>query len=300
MSDSEHSSGISNASSYNSVRISDNGAVPAVRRSSQPVPDSAPALPAQATSGLYDASESQFYAVGNSGAVQRWSASAVKWVSDNRAKLLEAALDAAPNIIQGVSTFVPGRAGTVVNAVGVGAQGLQAGHKIYQQVQQYREGGYMDGVQLATSATRIGAAALNTIGAAGNQDSAAVKMAGGAGTWLSGAATTADFMQGAARQSHQQQDYQHEMYAGLGQNPALGSNAAFGNYPPGYQGPTQSLHSTSSGSAPQSIRMQAAAYDPRAAAGPSQPHEQSPSSRHEQSSSSRRRTDRSSRRRTGR
>ncbi|MER6969258.1 hypothetical protein ABT408_37500, partial [Streptomyces halstedii] len=232
-SDSEHS----NASSYHSVRVRSSGAVEPSRSA---VPDNAPELFAGAT-GMYDQGARTFYAVDTQQqAAARWSSSnkAWEWMKSNKAKLAKALVDVAPTLIQGTSTFIPGRAGTIVNGVGIAAQGAVAGQELYGQFQQYRAGGVVDGVQVGASIGRLVSTGLNTYGAVGDQESSTTKMIGGAGSWVAGAATATDL----THHAHTNQgdlkpgDAENQMY-GLHNNPQLGSQP--GQFPPGYSAPVQ-------------------------------------------------------------
>lgn len=230
-------SGNSNASSFHSVRLSDNGRAASVASSSSPVPEDAPQLFANAGTGVYDANANEFYAV-NGNAVARWDQRAVQWVSENRGRIARALADAAPSLIQGVSGFMDGRAATITKGVGIAAQGGVALQEYYQQFQQYQAGGHFDGTQFATSTGRLASAALNTYGAVANQDAPSTAMVDGAGTWVAGAATAADAIHHAhTDQRRQTQDPGYEMY-GMHNNPPLGNTP--GAYPPGYPAPSQS------------------------------------------------------------
>ncbi|MER7977244.1 hypothetical protein [Streptomyces sp. NPDC095817] len=264
-SDSDHS----NASSYHSIRVRSSGTV---ERSRSAVPESAPELFAGAT-GMYDQSARQFYAVDTQQQVAaRWSSSnkAWEWMKSNKAKLAKALVDVAPTLIQGASTFIPGRAGTIVNGVGIAAQGAVAGQELYGQFQQHRAGGVVDGVQVGASIGRLVSTGLNTYGAVGDQESSTTKMIGGAGSWVAGAATATDL----THHAHTNQgdlapgDAENQMY-GLHNNPQLGNQP--GQFPPGYNPPTQPPSSTSSFQTQNPTNASAGTFNPPANARRGQP-----------------------------
>ncbi|MFG2438648.1 hypothetical protein [Streptomyces sp. NPDC048508] len=246
-SDSEHS----NASSYHSVRVRSSGNVDS---SSRPVPDTAPDLPARATTGMYDQGANTFYAVDvERGRAARWNDKAKswgEWLKSNKSKAIKAVIDVAPTLIQGASKFVPeGRAATAVNAAGVAAQGLVAGYEMYGQGRQYFAGGHVDGTQIAASTARLVSAGLNAYGAAAaDQDAPLTRSIDGAGTWVAAAATTADLMHHAeARPTDLAPgEAQVQMY-GLHNNPNLGNQP--GQVPAGWN-PSPPASSVSSFSPP--------------------------------------------------
>ncbi|MET9128722.1 hypothetical protein [Streptomyces antibioticus] len=177
-------------------------------------------------------SRGAFYALSPSGDVARWSSSATRWVSDNRGRIGQALLDASPSLIQGASSFMSGQAATITKGVGIAAQAGVAAKEYYDQYQQYRSGGHIDPMQIATSTGRMVSAAMNTYGAVGDQDAAATQMIDGGGTWVAGAATAADAVHHAHTDpGRTAQDPGYEMY-GMHRNPMLGDQP--GQYPPGY------------------------------------------------------------------
>ncbi|ODA73287.1 hypothetical protein [Streptomyces sp. AVP053U2] len=242
----------SNASSYVSVRISEDRRGTRAEVSSKPAPDNAPPLFAGAGTGVYDRTNQQFYAVNpdnpRGSQVARWSKSATKWVAENKSRIVKALVDVSPTLIQGASTFAPGRAGTIMNGVGIAAQGAVAGHELYGQYQQHRSGGHVDGVQIGASLGRLASTALNTYAAVGDQESDTTKMVGGAGSWVAGGATMTDIMHHAHTDPGRvAQDPGYEMY-GMHRNPPLGNQP--GQYPPGYNPASPPPSSTSSLPAP--------------------------------------------------
>ncbi|MGW3661734.1 hypothetical protein [Streptomyces sp. NPDC005141] len=259
-------SGNSNSSSYSAVRVNDdgNGGL-SVRGSSQPVPDDAPQLLEGAGAGVYDQNSGDFYAVNSDNSrVAHWDKAKQTWawLSENRGRIGKALLDVAPTLIQGASAFVPGKAGTIVNATGVAAQAGVGLNELRGQFNQWREGGRLDGVQLATSAARIGSAAMNTYAAASDPEATSTKMVGGAGNWVAGGATMTDVVHHAhtdpGRQPHQ--DAENQMYA-LHTNPQLGMQP--GQYPPGFVPPTQPESSNSSSySARSPVIVPAGSFNP--------------------------------------
>ncbi len=203
--------------------------------SNQAVPPTAPQLPEGGT-GVYVAptngNRGAFYALSPGGDVARWSSSATRWVSDNRGRIGQALLDASPSLIQGASSFMSGQAATITKGVGIAAQAGVAAKEYYDQYQQYRSGGHIDPMQIATSTGRMVSAAMNTYGAVGDQDAAATQMIDGGGTWVAGAATAADAVHHAHTDpGRTAQDPGYEMY-GMHRNPMLGDQP--GQYPPGY------------------------------------------------------------------
>ncbi|MGI5366464.1 hypothetical protein [Streptomyces iakyrus] len=254
MAGSEHSddSANSNASSYSSVRISDDGSRARARVSSAAVPDDAPPLFANAGTGVYDQSARQFYAVNTAQPkgqqVARWSKSTAAWVAENKSRIVKALVDVAPTIIQGASAFTSGRAATIVNGVGIAAQAGVAGYELYGQHQQSRAGGHVDPVQVSASVGRLVSTALNTYAAVADQESSTTKMVGGAGSWVAGGATMTDVMHHAHTDpGRAAEDPGYEMY-GMHRNPVLGNQP--GQYPPGFTPAQAPPSSTSSLSAP--------------------------------------------------
>ncbi|MFF8672804.1 hypothetical protein [Streptomyces sp. NPDC015242] len=242
----------SNASSYSSVRISDNGRQAQARVSSAAVPDDAPPLFANAGTGVYDQTARQFYAVNTAQPqgqqVARWSKSAAAWVAENKSRIVKALVDVAPTVIQGAAAFTSGRAATIVNGIGIAAQAGVAGKELYGQVQQSRAGGHVDPVQVSASLGRLASTALNTYAAVGDQESATTKMVGGAGSWVAGAATMTDVMRHAQTDPGRvADDPGYEMY-GMHRNPMLGNQP--GQYPPGFTPASAAPSSTSSLQAP--------------------------------------------------
>lgn len=254
MAGSQHSddSANSNASSYSSVRVSDDGRRARARASSAPVPDDAPALFANAGTGVYDQNARQFYAVNTAQPkgqqVARWSKSAAAWVSENKSRIVKALVDVTPTIIQGAAGFTSGRAQTIVSGVGIAAQAGVAGYELYDQARQSRAGGHVDPVQVSASLGRLASTALNTYAAVADQESASTKMVGGAGSWVAGAATMADVVHHAHTDPGRvANDPGYEMY-GMHHNPALGNQP--GQYPPGFTPAPAPPSSNSSLSAP--------------------------------------------------
>ncbi|MEU7722390.1 hypothetical protein [Streptomyces tibetensis] len=254
MAGSEHSddSANSNASSYSSVRISDDGRRARARVSSAAVPDDAPALFTGAGTGVYDQTARQFYAVNTDQPqgrqVARWSKSAAAWVAENKSRIVKALVDVTPTIVQGASQFTSGRAATIVNGVGIAAQAGVAGYELYGQVQQHRAGGHVDPVQVSASLGRLASTALNTYAAVADQESATTKMVGGAGSWVAGGATAADIVHHAHTDPGRvADDPGYEMY-GMHHNPVLGNQP--GQYPPGFTPVPAPPSSSSSLSAP--------------------------------------------------
>ncbi|MFE0964165.1 hypothetical protein [Streptomyces fungicidicus] len=242
----------SNASSYSSVRISDDGRRARARVSSAAVPDDAPPLFDNAGAGVYDQNARQFYAVNTDQPrgqqVARWSKSAAAWVAENKSRIVKALVDVTPTIVQGASTFASGRAATIVNGVGIAAQAGVAGLELYGQVQQHRAGGHVDPVQVGASLGRLASTALNTYAAVGDQESSTTKMVGGAGSWVAGAATMTDVVHHAhTNPARVADDPGYEMY-GMHRNPVLGNQP--GQYPPGFTPAPAPQSSASSLSAP--------------------------------------------------
>ncbi|CAL9614613.1 hypothetical protein SUDANB108_05730 [Streptomyces sp. enrichment culture] len=253
----------SNASSYSSVRISDDGRRARARVSSAAVPDDAPPLFANAGTGVYDQTARQFYAVNTAQPqgqqVARWSKSAAAWVAENKSRIVKALVDVAPTVIQGAAAFTSGRAATIVNGIGIAAQAGVAGKELYGQVQQARAGGHVDPVQVSASLGRLASTALNTYAAVGDQESATTKMVGGAGSWVAGAATMTDVMHHAQTDPGRvADDPGYEMY-GMHRNPMLGNQP--GQYPPGFTPASAAPSSTSSLQAP-SNNTPAGAFSP--------------------------------------
>ncbi|MGA5203720.1 hypothetical protein [Streptomyces variegatus] len=254
MAGSQHSddSANSNASSYSSVRVSDDGRRAQARASSAPVPDDAPALFANAGTGVYDQNARQFYAVNTAQPkgqqVARWSKSAAAWVSENKSRIVKALVDVTPTIIQGAAGFTSGRAQTIVSGVGIAAQAGVAGYELYDQAKQSRAGGHVDPVQVSASLGRLASTALNTYAAVADQESPSTKMVGGAGSWVAGAATMADVVHHAHTDPGRvADDPGYEMY-GMHRNPTLGNQP--GQYPPGFTPAPAPPSSNSSLSAP--------------------------------------------------
>ncbi|MEU1319015.1 hypothetical protein [Streptomyces tibetensis] len=254
MAGSQHSddSASSNASSYSSVRISDDGRRAQARVSSAAVPDDAPPLFANAGTGVYDQTARQFYAVNTAQPkgqqVARWSRSAAAWVSENKSRVVKALVDVTPTIIQGAAGFTSGRAKTILSGVGIAAQAGAAGYELYGQAKQSFAGGHVDRVQVSASAGRLASAALNTYAAVADQEAAVTSAVGGTGTWLAGAATMTDIVHHAHTDPGRvAADPGYEMY-GMHRNPALGNQP--GQYPPGFTPTPAPPSSTSSLSAP--------------------------------------------------
>ncbi|KJK38614.1 hypothetical protein UK15_16185 [Streptomyces variegatus] len=254
MAGSQHSddSANSNASSYSSVRVSDDGRRAQARASSAPVPDDAPPLFANAGTGVYDQTARQFYAVNTAQPkgqqVARWSKSAAAWVSENKSRIVKALVDVTPTIIQGAAGFTTGRAKTIVSGVGIAAQAGVAGYELYDQAKQSLAGGHVDPVQVSASLGRLASTALNTYAAVADQEAAATARVGGAGSWVAGAATMTDVVHHAHTDPGRvAADPGYEMY-GMHRNPTLGNQP--GQYPPGFTPAPAPPSSNSSLSAP--------------------------------------------------
>ncbi|MCX2922436.1 hypothetical protein [Streptomyces sp. NEAU-W12] len=238
----------SHAGSYASVTISDDGRRAQAQVSGASVPDDAPPLFDGAGTGVYDQGAQQFYTVApdneRDSPVVRWSRSTAQWVSEHRSRIVKALIDISPVLIQGASSFVPGRAGTVLKGIGIAAQSAVAGRGLVGQYQQHRSGGHVDPVQVGASLTRLTSTVLNTYAAVGDKDSAVTGMVGGAGSWVAGAATAADVMHHAHTDPGRvADDPGYEMY-GMHRNPALGNQP--GQYPPGFDPTPAPPSSTSS------------------------------------------------------
>ncbi|MFI8305311.1 hypothetical protein ACIF80_18060 [Streptomyces sp. NPDC085927] len=238
----------SHASSYSSVTISDDGRRAQAQVSRASVPDDAPPLLNDAGTGVYDQNARQFYTVTpdneRGSQVARWSRNTAQWVSEHQSRIVKALIDISPTLIQGASSFVPGRAGTILKGIGIAAQGAVAGRGLVGQYQQHRSGGHVDPVQVGASLTRLTSTVLNTYSAVGDKDSAVTRMVGGAGSWVAGAATAAD----AVHHAHTDpgrvaDDPGYEMY-GMHRNPTLGNQP--GQYPPGFDPAPAPPSSTSS------------------------------------------------------
>ncbi|MER5339355.1 hypothetical protein ABT030_03235 [Streptomyces mirabilis] len=118
-----------------------------------------------ATVGIFDQRTRTFYAVAvdnplNPTAVQaaRWDQKAATWAWENKKKVLNALIEIAPTVIQGIANLMPdGKGKTIVNAVGVAAQAGTLGHETVYAVKNQLAGG---------AAHPLGAAAMTARGVA--------------------------------------------------------------------------------------------------------------------------------------
>ncbi|MFJ2888916.1 hypothetical protein ACIO53_23010 [Streptomyces sp. NPDC087305] len=188
---------------------------------------------------MYDQTTKRFYAVTRNNPavapVSRWDKAAKTWVAENGKKIGKALIDLAPTLIQGASTFMDGRAKTITNAVGVGAQGIAVVKEGYHAVQGYRAGEYMDPIAMSAMASRAVAAGSNLASTIVGEGTAGTALSG-VGTYSAGVGTTIDLM----HDPHANRGL--PMY-GVGNNPQLGYG--MGEVAPGYQTPhTQSSYSS--------------------------------------------------------
>ncbi|MFJ8751486.1 hypothetical protein ACIREO_19465 [Streptomyces sp. NPDC102441] len=194
------SSGGSHSSSYSAVRKDSRGRYKA---SSQPVPEDAPAPPADARRAVYDVERAEFY-VERQGHVERFSRNSLQWATSSAKGVMEAlskygaavgraAVNGVPNIAAGGAKIFGGeQAESYANYVAGGFQGLVAAHSLYTNV----TGGNFDRVQAAADLTQGGAAILNVVsGATGNEH-------------VNAAATGASMAAGGAQMAHEVHQHQ--------------------------------------------------------------------------------------------
>ncbi|MFJ6895159.1 hypothetical protein [Streptomyces hokutonensis] len=165
-----------------------------------------------ATFGVYNQRRQTFYAVAvdnpsNPTAVQaaRWDQKAAAWTWENQKKILNALIEIAPTVIQGVATLLPdGKGKTIVNAVGVAAQSGTLAHETVNAVKNQWEGGAAHPVGASAMVARGAALGFN-ITAAVLREGRAFEITNKIGTVLSTVAATAMLAkQPSARQVYEQ------------------------------------------------------------------------------------------------
>ncbi|MFE9601392.1 hypothetical protein [Streptomyces hokutonensis] len=121
----------------------------------------------------------------------RWDQQAATWAWENKKKILNALIEIAPTVIQGVATLMPdGKGKTIVNAVGVAAQSGTLAHETVHAVKNQWEGGAAHPVGAAAMTARGLALGFN-VAAAVLQEGRAFELTNKAGTVLSTVAATA-------------------------------------------------------------------------------------------------------------
>ncbi|MFJ9538286.1 hypothetical protein ACIRPX_13590 [Streptomyces sp. NPDC101225] len=224
----------SNASSFHSVRITDKGKgkAPAIASSSKSVPEETAPQIFQGAVGVYDQNSKRFFAVtpenSSNEQVARWDQKARKWAWENKSKLTKALVEMVPTLIQGAANLMPdGRAKTIVNAVGVGSQGMAVAHETYEAVKASRAGEPMDPWSTVATGARVAALGNNLASSVLPSGGIPATVTSNVGTYANAFATGVNLV--------------HDPHAGRGgpmyMHPGTNIGYELGDIPPGYQAP---------------------------------------------------------------
>ncbi len=234
----------SNASSYHSVVITEEG----LQQSDLPVPENAPEL-IDGAEGFYDQQSDRYFADTHRGVAQ-WSQSRSKWtlegldraaqaaagwIAANRHRLAQFARDTLPTLAMGTAPLVDGRAGQVLTYGGNLGQVATVAKEVWDEYREHRAGAQSDPWQRAAIGFRTVSVVANTTSNFGNFSNPSVTNAfNGVGTYAGALGTGIDIIHHGAHHQREQQDPGAEMY-GWHHNPVLGTD--WGQIPP-WHGPS--------------------------------------------------------------
>ncbi|MEU6375361.1 hypothetical protein [Streptomyces sp. NPDC046909] len=246
-SDESHESGNSSAS-YESVDLVEQArSQPSLQRSSRPVPDNAPDLPAGAH-GVYLQQNRGFYAIHahpNAGhEVHKYNHGTGRWVKENWDLLIKALGEFMPIVMQGASTLA--NESPAARATQIAGAAFQVGYTVldgFAAVQEYRAGAPINSANTALTAGRVASAAASVAAAAVEQGTPTARGLSLTGTAFSAFVVGTNLgMQAYDRTARANPTHQQGMYA-------AGFNAELGTAYEPVSGSLPSVYDTESNSA---------------------------------------------------